>query len=485
MFHGRSDGGEPEWPPSPLRLFQALVAAAAARWRGSEFADRAQSALKWFEARNPAIVAHAIRSERTAYRTYVPHNAGDLMTAAWKRGDIDASMATHRIEKDIRATRLIVPEGEFGTIRYLYPLPNDDPAFDAIKTVLADTARSVSHLGWGIDMVVADASIISGDEASKLAGERWFPAQRGNPRLRVPRAGTLDGLIRKHTAFLNRIGPNGFQPVPPLSEFDVVSYRTSSAPIPRPYAVFELRNDDGSRFGYPQNKLIHLAGMVRHLAIRSMTDSPPGGVPDDWVRTYVAGHAVPGRADHRQFSYLPLPSIGHFHTDPSVRRVMIAAAVGDERLLNRLATRMAGQQLEPTPETKLRDPPILVRCRGDKVTDFYTSEAKTWASVTPVILPGHDDRKPDKTRRLIEKALLQSGTDQACEFEWSSISHFPKSLTAHKYDRNKRRIGYIRPDHLLNQTAVHLRLEFEYPVAGPLAIGSGRHCGLGLFARVD
>ena len=22
--HGRGDGGEPEWPPSPLRLFQAL-----------------------------------------------------------------------------------------------------------------------------------------------------------------------------------------------------------------------------------------------------------------------------------------------------------------------------------------------------------------------------------------------------------------------------------------------------------------------------
>ncbi|MBX9622589.1 MAG: type I-U CRISPR-associated protein Cas5/Cas6, partial [Gemmataceae bacterium] len=37
-FHGRGDGGEPEWPPSPLRLFQAVVAAAAARWRGPPFA---------------------------------------------------------------------------------------------------------------------------------------------------------------------------------------------------------------------------------------------------------------------------------------------------------------------------------------------------------------------------------------------------------------------------------------------------------------
>ena len=39
--------GLPEWPPSPLRLFQALVAASAARWRGSHFADYAQPALNW------------------------------------------------------------------------------------------------------------------------------------------------------------------------------------------------------------------------------------------------------------------------------------------------------------------------------------------------------------------------------------------------------------------------------------------------------
>jgi hypothetical protein len=33
QFHGRGDTGDPEWPPSPLRLFQAMVSAAASRWR--------------------------------------------------------------------------------------------------------------------------------------------------------------------------------------------------------------------------------------------------------------------------------------------------------------------------------------------------------------------------------------------------------------------------------------------------------------------
>jgi CRISPR-associated protein Csb2 len=55
-FHGRGDSGEPEWPPSPLRLFQALVAAAAARWRVPQFAEYAVPALRWLEALGLPII---------------------------------------------------------------------------------------------------------------------------------------------------------------------------------------------------------------------------------------------------------------------------------------------------------------------------------------------------------------------------------------------------------------------------------------------
>jgi CRISPR-associated protein Csb2 len=407
------------------------------------------------------------------------------MTMAWDRGDIDASMAKHRIEKDVRPTRLVVQDGEVGTIHYLYPYASAEPGFELIKNILADAARSITHLGWGIDMVAADASVIDGDKASKLVGERWLPAPGGFSRLRVPRVGTLDGLVRKHHAFLNRLSSDGFSSVPPLSEFDLVSYRPASAPVARPFEIFELLNDDDSRFAYPQDKLVHLAGMARHLAIQSMQDSPPDGVSEDWVKTYVAGHAKPGEADHRQFSYIPLPSVGYYHADPSVRRIMISAPVGDGRFLNHLARRLSGQQLQPTSETQLVNPPMLARSRNDNLAKFYTGPANSWASVTPVILPGHDDHKPDKTRKLIEKAMAQSGIDLPCTFEWNAISHFPKSLSAHKYDRQKRPTGYIRPEHLLNLTAIHLRIRFDndVEVPGPIVIGAGRHCGLGTFAH--
>jgi len=129
----------------------------------------------------------------------------------------------------------------------------------------------------------------------------------------------------------------------------------------------------------------------------------------------------------------------------------------------------------------------MVRVQNDKMVRRYTKATGIWASVTPVVLPGHNDRKHDKTRRLIKAALSQSGIKQPCEVEWSPFSHFPKSFSAHKYDRDKQPIGYIRPDHLATLTAVHLKLRFgnALSVPGPLSIGAGRHCGLGILAGIE
>lgn len=484
-YHGRCDGAKPEWPPSPLRFYQSLVAAAAQRWCGAQFGEDATPSLQWLEQLPiHAILASAAEPAKAKYRLYVPDNIADKVAKSWSGGR-DASIADYRTEKDVYPMQL---SGD--ALHYLYPLPSGE--CQHFQT-LATATRSITHLGWGVDMVVADASIISEQEVAKLSGERWRPvADSGTSALRTPIDGTLDDLIARHQSFLNRIGRDSrgnesLNPVPPLSAFRVVGYSRATDPVPRPCVVFELRNDDGTRFSYPQAKLIHLAGMVRHLAIEEMKVSPPEGVEDDWVETYVAGHAQPGTSEHRQFSYLPLPSIGHKHVDPSVRRVMVAAPLGDNRFLRHLAMLLSGHKLVPTSQTKIDCPPTLVKVRNDKVARLYTQPANTWASVTPVILPGHNDHKPAKTHKLIAKALAQSGIDQPCEFEWFAFSPFPKSLSAHKYDRNKQPTGYIRPDHLMSQTAVHLTLCFNggLEVPGPLVIGAGRHCGFGLMAGMD
>jgi CRISPR-associated protein Csb2 len=235
--------------------------------------------------------------------------------------------------------------------------------------------------------------------------------------------------------------------------------------------------------------------MVRHLAKETMQQSPPSDAPKDWLERYVVGHRnEKSTGEHRQFSYLPLMSLGHRHVDQAVRRVMIAAPVGDEAWLAHLAQRLEGKVLRPENENAFGElgSPTLVRVDRDQVARHYTAAANRWASVTPVILPGHDDKKPSKTRKLIEAALRQSGIDQPCTYEWSALSRFRKSLSAHKY-QIERETGRKRwqfenvKDYLRGKTWLHLTLNFadQRTIPGPIAVGAGRHCGFGLMANLD
>lgn len=478
--HGRGEGGGPEWPPSPLRLFQAMAASSAGRYNERITLASAVSALKWLETQAPPsiLAADAVCSDRP-YRLYVPDNVADKVAAAWCRGR-DADIANYRTEKDVRPAHLLDE-----AVHYVYPLSCDECPH---ASILVAAARSITHLGWGVDIVAGDAQIMSDEQVAMLDGNRWRPTRIGGTQLRIPVRGTLDNLMQKHKKFLDRMSNREFNPVPPLRVFQFQGYHRNGEPAQRPYRVFELRKPDGNPFRYPPRRLIHIAGMVRHLAREAMKRNPPRGVAKDWIETYIAGHVKGDRA-HRQLSYLPLPSIGHLHTDPGVRRVLIAAPVGDDDWLSHVARLLAGQRLIPERGDEFSDgePPLLVPIRDDNVSRLYTRPANTWASVTPVILPGHDDHKPAKRTKLIERALAQSGIEQPCEFEWSIVSHFPKSYSAHKHDREGRPVGYIRPDHLLSQTAVHLKLRFKdgMKVSGPIAIGAGRHCGFGLMAGID
>src|SRR5262245_13194087 len=110
-FHGRRDGDALEWPPSPLRLFQALVAASAARWGKRHQLDYARPALKWLEEEMPPVIVAPESAAGAAYRLSVPNNAMDIVGRAWSRGNTsgtgDANPATHRAMKAVHPTWLV------------------------------------------------------------------------------------------------------------------------------------------------------------------------------------------------------------------------------------------------------------------------------------------------------------------------------------------------------------------------------------------
>jgi CRISPR-associated protein Csb2 len=74
-YHGLMDReGPPEWPPSPYRLFQALVAGMA---RCGELEGKRGDALGWLQTLNPPmIIAPRARPGQIVTR-FVPNNDGD------------------------------------------------------------------------------------------------------------------------------------------------------------------------------------------------------------------------------------------------------------------------------------------------------------------------------------------------------------------------------------------------------------------------
>lgn len=477
LSHGRGEGGAPEWPPSPLRLFQALIAASAARWNERLLLAYAAPALTWLEKLSPPmIVAPLGRIVDVGYRLYVPDNIGDKVASSWSRGGTGA-IADYRTEKDVRPVHL---SGE--AVHYLYSIPDGDPDFVRHKDVLSAAARSITHLGWGIDMVVGDATVVSEEDVEKLAGERWRPVDAsGGTGLRVPIDGTLAALIQKHGAFLNRLGPDGFKPVPPLSAFRVVNYRRTTEPAPASRALFSILRPDysGMRPFDAVRKTREVAGMVRAAVGRVATAQ---GWSVEQRNVFIHGKTANGSSPARtenspdRFSYLPLPTINStLQRVEAIRRVLIAAPAHCRQQIAWVRRALAGAELT---DDDGRTIGIVSNLPGsDWVSRQYLDVADTWSTVTPVIMPRHEGYRQQAAGRWIRTAFLQAGYEpeliDRAEIEWRGVGYRAGVDLASRY---------LPPENLANKPRYHVRARFPHPIPGPVAVGSGRFRGFGLFA---
>ena len=323
-FHGRRERRIPEWPPSPLRLFQSLMAAAVRRGQGG-LEDSDRSALMWLEARAiaPTIIApHAVfetsDGKSRGYVLSVPNNAMDVVARAWSRGNIsgsgDADPATYRTMKAVRPTYLI--DGE--VVHFIWPLAEMPSEGDQrIIAILAAIAHNVVALGWGIDVAVGHAELLSQEGADAVSGERWVPGREANEvGLRVPVSGTFNALIDRHTSFLKRVRPDGtFDPTAPLPKtaYRTIEYRRSTEPPRRAIVAFSLLKLDASGFR-PFDAVrqgLTLTGMIRHVTKNAAKQA---GWPDSKVNAFVLGHREEEAGKRipvgpKRFAYLPLPTV--------------------------------------------------------------------------------------------------------------------------------------------------------------------------------
>jgi CRISPR-associated protein Csb2 len=396
------------------------------------------------------------------------------VASAWAKGQEPRKQAS-----ELKTLKTVQPQLIQGdkTVRFLWKLPKfDEPETAGICNRLSVIARSIVVLGCGIDLVAGDARIIDGHEASKLPGKRWIPVASGNYRLiRVPMKGTLGALQTRHQAFLSRLSAAGLDSVPALTVFRASHYHCQANPQSRPCAAFKLLEPSSGKLrSYAMTNAVRVAGMLRHAVAETARGL---GRPEDWINQYVLGHPATNQEAMTRFSYLPLPSVDPRRNVVSgIRRVIVAERYDGSGHFAEWAERaLQGQVL--INEKNQQHEAVLETVNGDGVLDQYLKPSSTWATVTPVALPGSDDGKSKKRERLFFKALAHASHSpvDVVDFECRRVPYFRGAADPLKYRP--------RPPHYLGGCSVyHVLIRWRHPVQGPIAIGSGRHCGLGVFA---
>ncbi len=141
-YHGE------EWPPSPARLYQALVAAVMTCGY-QEFAPVVEPALRWLEAQTPPRIRCCTAEQFGAYRIAVPNNDMDVVAWEWQQGR-HKDTAVLKTMKQLKPWHL----AEAGPhVQYIWGCAHmAEPPTDALR----QAARLLHTLGWGVDMAYAD-----------------------------------------------------------------------------------------------------------------------------------------------------------------------------------------------------------------------------------------------------------------------------------------------------------------------------------------
>jgi CRISPR-associated protein Csb2 len=477
-----------------------------------------RAALGWLELqRPPLIIAPPTEAPSGGYALAVPNNAGDLVAKGWLRdkhapyaqGD-DANPAIHRKVKGVRPTRF--RDGD--EVHFGYVLPDSATRDEmAHVEILAGLSRSVVALGWGIDLVVGRGRVADDAMLEQLPGERWLPTLKGARDLRVPVAGTLDALDERHRAFLVRIQDRVWRAPPPVTRFAVAGYGRPADPQSRDYAAFAIRVRDRSGRFQPfdtKREGIVVAARVRHATALAATAR---GWDAAETRAKVLGHGpeegAPVGSD--RLAYLPVASVhvlgGRGERVGDVRRVLVTSYSPNlDGEIAWASSALAGAELvdeETGRPAALLDP----LDEGDAVLKRYVRASASWATVTPVVLPGFDDPgryrrrlraqvPASEQRRLLDKlaerreGLVRNAIEQAgfprelakfAQIEVRSVGFFAGTDLASRY-----RV----PRHLERFPRAHVRLMWRdpsglpLPLPGPICLGGGRFCGLGVFASI-
>lgn len=507
-YHGlREDNRTSEWPPSPGRLFQALVACAA---KGQSIGSHEQNALKWLEKLAPPIVCAPVEMPGQRFEHFMPNNDLDA-----KGNDIERIGEVRAANKRYRP-RLFNPDVPF---LYAWTFEKNDLSLRHAQSIV-ELAGRLYQLGRGVDMAWAVGEILDTRELdprlAEYRGVIYRPCEGGaGVELLCPQPGSLASLIKRYQQFSQRFEyrKEGGRLTVIYKKPDPPRFQNIRYDSPCTYLLFDLRNTAKTGAPFVIWPIERCAELV--ITLRGEVDengTPTSGaakklwdaLPDRHgeIARVLIGREATEADKSRRVRILPLPSIGHAQVDRGIRRVLIEIPANCPLHRDDVAWAFSGLEVSPADfdsnTGEIFYSPQLVPAQERDMLRHYGIEtgepARTWRSVTPLALPESARRRRIDPERQREEA--KNGSERRTEHEraaaavlqalrHASIRTPVWSIRAQREPfeaKGAHAEAFAAGTRFDKRRLWHVELNFVEPVCGPLVLGDGRYCGLGLMA---
>lgn len=467
--------GSPEWPPSPFRLYQALMAGALTG-QPSDRGGELEAAFAWLESQPAPTVAVPPTRRGGATTLWVPNN--DIDTVRGDPGRVAGLRTPKRVEPLLCTAD--------SALLYAWPIVGDDHSYAETFRRLAER---LYQLGRGVDMAFATAEILSADEIESRFAAHPGPVHRPTPqgqdghKLRCPTRGSYASLIARHRAQGRRMhGGHLTQPPPP--RFRLFSYDAQPALL-----LFDLMSG-ATATGHapmPPTKAAWLVEQVRDRVASLLCRSFDAALVD----RVVIGRKTTDADKPARVRIVSLPSIGFRYADRAIRRVLIVVPPDCPIPAREIEWAAGSVHLGATEDGEIVDEtkPQLVRAADQKMLRHYgigpgAAKARVWRTVTPAVLPTPPTkgrasgsaraRREAEAARAVRRALRHAGYDPRGTAVRVQREPFePKGTGASSFEVLAR---------FDTRSRMHVEVIFPDPMPGPRVIGDGRYVGLGLMA---
>ena len=476
-YHGREDGfnGTDGWPPSPARLFQALVAAAA---RGASLPAEDECALRWLEELDPPRIASPTVRRGRAVKLYVPNNDLDAV------GGDRARVSKIRVGKQWRPCLFDPSE----PVLYSWDFESGSEEAGRICAI----ALRLYQLGRGIDMAWASGQVLERNEATTLLESHPGSLRRpcGPGEIPTPGRGSLQSLINRYEGKRKRLRTvgTGRQSRQEFTQPPKALFSSAGYDAPPRHLHFELRGTDGAFAPRPLASVAPLISGLRDAAAERLRQVLPAQAAR-FERLIIGRGAGPADLSQR-IRLIPIPSIGAEHTDPSIRRIMVEIPPNCPIRVDDLKWAFAG--VRPcNPATGEIWPGSLVSTNESQMADRFARKGLIFRSVTPLALSGAHRRLEAATGKASEERSRReqkAGGAVVQALRHAGIQAQPVDIRVQKEPfrrRGARAEPFAEGSRFSGHVLWHVEIRLREVISGPLVIGDGRFCGLGLMEPVQ